>query len=116
VNFFVSHDQEHNNLGLAKPKLLHFSEITNEITPFASASWRSENMGCQTQVQADKKTASRESGKTHKAKGGIFQYQRLPSACDRGFSGVGWSAITFIASDSHVSAIYIYIYIYMPRA
>jgi hypothetical protein len=47
VNFFVSHDQEHNNLELAKPKLLHFSEVTNEITPFASASWRSENLGCQ---------------------------------------------------------------------
>jgi hypothetical protein len=46
-------------------KLLHFSEVTNEITPFASASWRSENPGCQT--QADKKSASREGGKTHTA-------------------------------------------------
>jgi hypothetical protein len=62
VNFFVSHDQKHNNLGLAKPKLLHFSEVTNEITPFASASWRSENLGCQN--TADKKSAPRESGKS----------------------------------------------------
>ena len=74
VNFFVSHDQEHNNLGLAKPKLLHFSEVTNEITPFASASWRSENLGCQN--TADKKSVPRESGKTHTAAGDIS------NACD----------------------------------
>ena len=36
VFFFVSHDQEHNILGLSNPSLLHFSEATNEITPSAS--------------------------------------------------------------------------------
>jgi hypothetical protein len=87
--------------------LLHFSEATNEITPPASVNWRSENLGCQN--TADKKSAPRESGKTHTAAGGIFQCLRLPSACDRGSSGVGWSAIIFIASDNHISYnIYIY--------
>jgi hypothetical protein len=45
----MSRCQESNILELAKPNLLHFSEATNEITPSASVSWRSENMGCQTQ-------------------------------------------------------------------
>jgi hypothetical protein len=27
---------------------------------------------------------------------------KIPCACDRGSSGVGWSAINFIASDSHI--------------
>jgi hypothetical protein len=49
VDFFVSRDQEHNNLELAKPKLLHFSEATNEITPSASLSWWSENLPLSTE-------------------------------------------------------------------
>jgi hypothetical protein len=35
----------------------------------------------------------------------------MPCACDRGSSGVGWSVIIFIASDSQPHLIYIY----MPR-
>jgi hypothetical protein len=33
----------------------------------------------------------------------------------RGSSGVGWSAIIFIASDNHISYTRFHIYIYMPR-
>jgi hypothetical protein len=35
---------------------------------------------------------------------------RVAGSGDRGSSGVGWSAIICIASDSHISYIYIYIH------
>ena len=63
VFFFVSHDQEHNILGLCSPNLLQLWEATHEIPPSAFATWRSENLECQT--QADQKSPSRESGKKH---------------------------------------------------
>ena len=63
VFLFVLHDQEHNILELSNPNLLHFPEATHEIPPSASATWRSENLECQT--QADQKSPSRESGKKH---------------------------------------------------
>jgi hypothetical protein len=47
VKLLMSHCQESNILGFPKPNLLHFSEATNEITPSASVSWRSKNLGCQ---------------------------------------------------------------------
>jgi hypothetical protein len=63
VFFFVSHDQANNILGLCNPNLLQIWEATHEIPPSAFATWRSENPECQT--QADQKSPSRESGKTH---------------------------------------------------
>ena len=63
VFFFVSHDQENNILGLFNPNLLQLWEATHEIPPSAFATWRSENLECQT--QADQKSPSRESGKKH---------------------------------------------------
>jgi len=79
VNFFVSHDQQHNNLELSKPKLLNFSEVTNEITPSASAIWRSEIWGAKD--TADKKSASRESGKNTQQKVVFPNASDIPVVC-----------------------------------
>jgi hypothetical protein len=68
-------------------------------------SWRSENLGCQ-KHNRQKVCTPRERQK-HTAAGGIFQCLRLPSACNRDFSAVEWSTIIFIASDNHISHIYI---------
>jgi len=79
VNFFVPHDQQHNNLELSKPKLLHFSEVTNEITPSASAIWWSEIWGAKD--TADKKSASRESGKNTQQKVVFPNTSDIPVVC-----------------------------------
>jgi hypothetical protein len=49
--------QESSILELAQPKLLHFSEVINQITPSASASWRSDQLGVP--QTADQKSESR---------------------------------------------------------
>jgi hypothetical protein len=100
----MTHCQESNILDLAKPNLLHFNNairICELAVGKSGVPKHSRNKIC----------APRERQK-HTAAGGIFQCLRLPSACNRDSSGVAWSAILFIASDSHI---YIYIYIYMPR-
>jgi hypothetical protein len=56
--------QESSILELAQPKLLHFSEVINQITPSASASWRSDQFGVP--QTADQKSESRRAAETHR--------------------------------------------------